>query len=875
MEVEDFIPFYPSISSSDFNSKIYTKKEFRSFYKDTSLLPHQQLVGRYVSSYTMYNGVLVFHEMGTGKTCTAVGAIEQIFAESRTIKRALIITKGQSLIDNFINEIVNVCAKETYGHLSGDARVRSKLKPNYEFTTYEIFSKQVAQHPSNYYENTVIVIDEAHNLLTEKKEEYSAIHAFLHSLKNTKVLLMSGTPMRDQPSDIADIMNLILPLDEQMPTGKEFMEHFFRGRNIQDSDQLKKYFTGRVSYIKSNISDVKKVYEGEHLGTLKEFIVFPTTMSQFQSKTYVPKMRAEKDFYIAARQAALFVFPDGTSGSEGFKKYVQKTERRSKLGESKNEYSIKSTEFKTQLRDPAMLRQYSAKYAFLIEKILANPRKLFFVYGEFVEGSGIVLFSKILEEYGFSKSGGKESTKAPRYAIISNLTTSLKRTRSILKLFNGSDNKYGEYIQVIIGSRVISEGFTLKNISQAHILTPHWNYSDIDQTVARAFRTFSHDALIADGVSPVLEIYQHVSLPSSKEQNMSIDLKMYEVSEQKDVLIKHIERIAKESAFDCQSMYTRNRIYGHDGQRVCDYQSCNYSCGIVDLPENSDTYNIYYAKEDIQAEMNTLTEDLKFSAVEHSDPPSIVVRAVSQIGSIVNPRGAVGYPHIDRDKVYASLDMYDDGDSGNGFYFLNPAIKTDLTFADVSTEYVYAKRVPLLLEDIRIAPSGDLLRELPLDVQEMLLEQSFFAGDSHVAQFVRKFYKQYMYKIGRTEVSTLLYTSQDTMRCFNGTAWSTCPPSIKQEVVNEMQDIEKRARGVGYYGIVSKDKFLIKIVSEGEAAADKRLAPRGRACATLDKGDLMAIAQKIGVELDTDLGKKELCADLQQWFIENNLVIYQ
>ena len=44
---------------------------------------------------------------------------------------------------------------------------------------------------------------------------YENISEFLHIVKNRKILLMSGTPMKDQPNEIADIMNLILPKEEQ------------------------------------------------------------------------------------------------------------------------------------------------------------------------------------------------------------------------------------------------------------------------------------------------------------------------------------------------------------------------------------------------------------------------------------------------------------------------------------------------------------------------------------------------------------------------------------------------------------------------------------------------------------------------------------
>jgi hypothetical protein len=37
---------------------------------------------------------------------------------------------------------------------------------------------------------------------------------------------MSGTPMRDNAENIADVMNLLLPLDKQLPTGKSFHKFF-------------------------------------------------------------------------------------------------------------------------------------------------------------------------------------------------------------------------------------------------------------------------------------------------------------------------------------------------------------------------------------------------------------------------------------------------------------------------------------------------------------------------------------------------------------------------------------------------------------------------------------------------------------------------
>ena len=82
----DFLPLYPSIDN-DFNSSIQKKKEFydlkltKTESKPKSpgtLMKSQEIIARFISSHTPYDGILLYHEMGTGKTCSALGAAERI-----------------------------------------------------------------------------------------------------------------------------------------------------------------------------------------------------------------------------------------------------------------------------------------------------------------------------------------------------------------------------------------------------------------------------------------------------------------------------------------------------------------------------------------------------------------------------------------------------------------------------------------------------------------------------------------------------------------------------------------------------------------------------------------------------------------------------
>ena len=100
MDVKDFLPKYPNIEKSkyevlnpyddNFYEAIFRKKEFyenrlekvEQFPREKGMLTkHQKTIARYVSGHTPYDALLLVHSMGTGKTCSAVGAIEQIKSE--------------------------------------------------------------------------------------------------------------------------------------------------------------------------------------------------------------------------------------------------------------------------------------------------------------------------------------------------------------------------------------------------------------------------------------------------------------------------------------------------------------------------------------------------------------------------------------------------------------------------------------------------------------------------------------------------------------------------------------------------------------------------------------------------------------------------
>ena len=67
---------------------------------DFSLLTHQKIVRDYMNLYTPYRGLLLYHGLGSGKTCTSIAIAEGM----KDSKRVIIMTPA-SLRANYIEEL--------------------------------------------------------------------------------------------------------------------------------------------------------------------------------------------------------------------------------------------------------------------------------------------------------------------------------------------------------------------------------------------------------------------------------------------------------------------------------------------------------------------------------------------------------------------------------------------------------------------------------------------------------------------------------------------------------------------------------------------------------------------------------------------------
>ena len=111
---------YPNLDDPNFNIKIQNKKEFSDAKYDGQivpiaqradelsnveyeLLPQQAFVRNFMSFQTPYNSLLLFHGLGSGKTCSAIGVCEEMrdYLKQMGIAKRIIIVASPNVQDNF------------------------------------------------------------------------------------------------------------------------------------------------------------------------------------------------------------------------------------------------------------------------------------------------------------------------------------------------------------------------------------------------------------------------------------------------------------------------------------------------------------------------------------------------------------------------------------------------------------------------------------------------------------------------------------------------------------------------------------------------------------------------------------------------------
>ena len=248
--------------------------------KDFELLTHQKIVRDYLNLYSPYRGLLLYHGLGSGKTCTSIAIAEGMKSHKRIILMTpaslkmnffselkkcgdhlykknqfweFISTEGKPEYINILQKVLNIPVEvirrnkgawlvditkaanfsdlDTVDQKTIDEQLDYMIRSKYTDINYNgINLRQLKLLTNNLevnpFDNSVIIIDEAHNFVSrivnklpkkassnatakQKKSISYILYKYLMDAKNARIVLLTGTPIINYPNEIAILFNIL------------------------------------------------------------------------------------------------------------------------------------------------------------------------------------------------------------------------------------------------------------------------------------------------------------------------------------------------------------------------------------------------------------------------------------------------------------------------------------------------------------------------------------------------------------------------------------------------------------------------------------------------------------------------------------------
>lgn len=242
-----------------------------------------------------------------------------------------------------------------------------------------------------------------------------------------------------------------------------------------------------------------------------------------------------------------------------------------------------------------------------------------------------------------------------------------EKHRLLNNIFNNVENKDGQYIKIVIGSKVMNEGITLRNIKEIHVLDVHYNLGKVDQVIGRGIRFCTHyDILNDENPYPKVEIHKYVI---SVKDDLSTEEQLYRKAELKYKLIKETERILQEEAIDCPLNRSGNIFpeelerYGNCGSEdnpcpaICGYMSCEFKCGdkLLNAKYYDPERDVYKKISKAELDYSTYNNSLASEEIEYSKKK---IKELFHLEYVYHLKDVLKY--VKKSYPFDKRDMFDD-----------------------------------------------------------------------------------------------------------------------------------------------------------------------------------------------------------------------
>lgn len=242
----------------------------------------QGFVQNFLTPQSPFKGMFLYHSVGSGKTCTAIATATNTFdKQGYTILWVTRHTLKEDIWKNMFDKICNVVLQDKIRQgmrLPASRAERMRLLGNnwLQPISYKQFTNLIKGRNKYYQEmvsrngkedpfrKTLVIIDEIHkiysNTLSSLEKPNPEVlqkmiqNSFEKSGHNSlKLLLMTATPITEDPMSCIKIINLLLPTAQQFPEDFEKFKSQYCQSNGLFTDQGVMTFLNRTSGLVSYI----------------------------------------------------------------------------------------------------------------------------------------------------------------------------------------------------------------------------------------------------------------------------------------------------------------------------------------------------------------------------------------------------------------------------------------------------------------------------------------------------------------------------------------------------------------------------------------------------------------------------------------------
>lgn len=499
------------------------KKCLIKFHPPFTPNEHQINVMNYFSDLP-HKGLLLYHKLGSGKTCTSIMVADNLLSNKK-INKVFIITPG-SLRSSWIKEYCAKCGIDN-----------DYLAKYFTFITYN-YDVNLSLKSVDF-DNSLVIIDEVHNLINGVKNTSVNPLSIYNKIYNSncKVLALSGTPVMNGIYEFAILGNILK--ENTFPNLLEYKNDKYKfnlteANNLNSTDNwyTEGQLNGIISYYPGDITEFPEVIYKKPIKCKLNPMQASFVKEKYEIETRIrktgppsEKLKIEKpqdyeimkklfimaSMWVSTRKASNFIYFSkdtiffGKDGERIKTPFVFTDEfifSNSKIKTLKDKEKSKEKDeiWKSEKILPDLLEKeggwinddifsdrklitiFSPKIASLLVNITLHPNTKHMVYTFFKKKSGVQIIKTLLKKCGITCK------------IFSGDLDDMERT-SLLNRFNSEENRNGEKIQVVLVTGAGTEGITLLEVNNVHILESSISGKKTEQAIGRAVRYKSHSKM--------------------------------------------------------------------------------------------------------------------------------------------------------------------------------------------------------------------------------------------------------------------------------------------------------------------------------------------------------------------------------------------